>query len=322
MDDVLSLSSPDGLVSNLLPAGYSAAQTPYGLRVDGADGGRLLFARPDAPATPPPDSDPEDPRPDHQADLVLVDVGESPETIGALRRAGVVGLTTVVVAVGGDHRVHSPAEFDRRARLWGALAPLDGQELRCPPDAWPPSRPHGPYRVLVTGGARSGKSSEAELRLLGEPEVLYVATGPAPDPHADAAWAQRVAAHRSRRPAWWRTVETTDVAAVLAEADGAVLFDCVGTWLAHVMGECGMWADEVPADAEQRLEERIDALVAAWRTSAAYVVAVTNEVGSGVVPPTVSGGLFRDWLGRVNQRLAAESEEVVLVTAGRVLSLP
>lgn len=82
-----------------------------------------------------------------------------------------------------------------------------------------------------------------------------------------------------------------------------------------------MWADEVPADAEQRLEERIDALVAAWRTSAAYVVAVTNEVGSGVVPPTVSGGLFRDWLGRVNQRLAAESEEVVLVTAGRVLSL-
>ena len=120
--------------------------------------------------------------------------------------------------------------------------------------------------------------------------MLYVATGPAPDPHADAAWAQRVAAHRSRRPAWWRTVETTDVAAVLAKADGAVLFDCVGTWLAHVMGECGMWADEVPADAEQRLEERIDALVAAWRTSAAYVVAVTNEVGSGVVPPTVSGG--------------------------------
>ena len=322
VDDLLSLSSPDAPVPNLVPDGYSVAQTPYGLRVDGADGGRLLYARPDAPAEPPEGVDPGDPRPPHRADLVLVDVVESPETIGALRRAGVVGLTTAVVAVGGDHRVHSPAEFARRARLWGALAPSDGQELRCPPSAWPPSRPHGPYRVLVTGGARSGKSAEAERRLLGEPEVLYLATGPSPDPEEDRSWARRVAEHRARRPSWWRTVETPDAASVLAEADGAVLFDCVGTWLARAMEDCGMWAEQAPADAEERLAARVDALVAAWRASGAYVVAVTNEVGSGVVPPTASGGLFRDWLGRLNQLLAAESEEVVLATAGRVVPLP
>ncbi|WP_068692609.1 bifunctional adenosylcobinamide kinase/adenosylcobinamide-phosphate guanylyltransferase, partial [Thermobifida halotolerans] len=257
----------------------------------------------------------------HQADLVLVDVVESPETIGALRRAGVVGFTTAVVAVGGDHRVHSPGEFARRARLWGALAPSDGQELRCPPATWPPSRPHGPHRVLVTGGARSGKSAEAERRLLGEPEVLYLATGPAPDPEEDGSWARRVAEHRARRPPWWRTVETPDAASVLAEARGAVLFDCVGTWLARVMEDCGLWAGEA-TDAEERLAGRVAELVAAWRGSAAYVVAVTNEVGSGVVPPTASGGLFRDWLGRLNQSLAAESEEVVLATAGRVTQLP
>ncbi|MBV2362370.1 bifunctional adenosylcobinamide kinase/adenosylcobinamide-phosphate guanylyltransferase [Streptomonospora nanhaiensis] len=340
VDNALVLRDPAAGPVSPAPPGYTVARTPYGTLVEGPGGGRLLYARPDAPADPPPKPAPGSGGagaegvdgentvplpaagvPAHQVDVAIVDAGESPATIGALRRAGVVGATTAVVAVGGDHRVHSPAEFERRARLWGALCPSDGQELWCPPSTWPPERVRGPHRVLVTGGARSGKSAEAERRLLGEPEVLYLATGPSPEAE-DAAWARRVAEHRARRPSWWKTEETPDAAAVLRGAEGAVLFDCVGTWLAAAMDACGMWQEPAPAGAEDALAARVDDLVLAWRGCRALVVAVTNEVGSGVVPPTAAGNVFRDWLGRLNQLLAAESEQVVLATAGRVLELP
>ncbi|MDA8368522.1 MAG: bifunctional adenosylcobinamide kinase/adenosylcobinamide-phosphate guanylyltransferase [Nocardiopsaceae bacterium] len=318
---MFTLLDPGEGTATPAPAGYTVTLSPYGTRVDGPDGGRLLYARPGAPADPPRGfAGSGSAVPPHQVDLAIVDVVESPETIGALRRAGVVGSTTAVIAVGGDHRIHSPAEFERRARLWGASAPSDGQDLVCPPAAWPPERASAPHRVLITGGARSGKSSEAELRLLGEPAVTYLATGPHAD--GDRAWERRVAAHRERRPWWWRTEETLDAAQVLGRASGAVLFDCVGTWLAGVMEACGMWGQEPSPGAEEALAARVAELLEAWRRCPAYVVAVTNEVGSGVVPATVSGGLFRDWLGRVNQWLAAESEQAVLATAGRVLELP
>lgn len=330
VDDRFSLR--EGGTSGRVPAGYAVASTPFGTRVDGPDGGRLLYCR--SGGAPPLDGSPGPEAagapadadagvvPPQQVDLAIVDAVGSPELIGVLRRTGVVGVTTAVVAVGGDHRVHSPAEFVRRARLWGALVPSDGQELLCPPAFWPPGRPRGPHRVLITGGARSGKSTEAERRLLGEPEVLYAATGPVPDSGTDPAWAERVKRHIERRPYWWRTEETPDAASVLEQARGAVLFDCVGTWLAGVLDACGVWEDDPPPGAEQAVDAAVEELVRMWRNSPAYIVAVTNEVGSGVVPATRAGGLFRDRLGLLNQRLGAESEEVVLVTAGRVLDLP
>ncbi|KIH96699.1 adenosylcobinamide kinase [Streptomonospora alba] len=331
VDDALTLRDPGTGAVSSPPPGYTVEVTSYGTRVEGPGGGRLLLARPDAPADPPAGDDtdagtdgtePAPRRPWHQVDVAIVDAVESPAAIGALRRAGVVAKTTAVLAVGGDHRVHSPAEFDRRARLWGASAPFDGQELWCPPSAWPPERAQGPHRVLITGGARSGKSAEAERRLLGESEVTYLATGPSPGgDKADDSWVRRVEQHRARRPSWWKTEESPDAAAVLRDARGAVLFDCVGTWLADAMETCGLWQERPPAGAEEELAARLDELVEVWRRCPAYLVAVTNEVGSGVVPPTVSGGLFRDWLGRANQLLAAESEEVVLATAGRVVEL-
>src|SRR5579875_670545 len=181
-------------------------------------------------------------------------------------------------------------------------------------------------RVLVLGGARSGKSEVAERRVAAEPAVTYGATGPAsaPGPAADGAgdvdWAARVAAHRARRPPWWRTVETTDVATVLREARGPVLIDSMTTWLAAMMDECGAW--DAPAHAQGRLAARIGGLIEAWRQTDAYVVAVSDETGMGIVPETASGRLFRDELGRLNQLLAAESEEVTLVVAGRAVPLP
>ena len=98
-----------------------------------------------------------------------------------------------------------------------------------------------------------------------------------------------------------------------------MLIDGIGTWLAAVMDECGAWGED--ARAREKLAARIAELTGAWRQAGAYAVAVSDEIGLGVVPATPAGRLFRDELGRLNQVLAAESEEAELVVAGRVLPL-
>jgi adenosylcobinamide kinase/adenosylcobinamide-phosphate guanylyltransferase len=176
------------------------------------------------------------------------------------------------------------------------------------------------HRVLVLGGARSGKSVTAERLLAARDRVDYVATGGRPDA-ADPEWAARVRAHQQRRPAHWVTLETLDLAQLLAGPQLAaadrgtpVLIDCLSTWLAGVMEECGLWAGRPAAD--QELAARVDGLLSAWRATPRPVVAVSNEVGSGVVPATVSGRRYRDELGVLNTRIAAECEQVWLCTAG------
>lgn len=177
--------------------------------------------------------------------------------------------------------------------------------------------------------------------LAGRAQVIYLATGAVPTAD-DPEWLARVATHQARRPASWHTIETADAAAVLAAGPGAtdprraVLFDCVGTWLTAAMDAAGVWAaaeagvDAAGVDAARVDAARVDAamaadaalaqaqddLVAAWTTTTAEVVTVTNEVGSGVVPATASGRRFRDELGRLNARLAAVADEVWLCTVG------
>jgi adenosylcobinamide kinase / adenosylcobinamide-phosphate guanylyltransferase len=176
------------------------------------------------------------------------------------------------------------------------------------------------HRVLVLGGARSGKSVTAERLLAARDRVDYVATGGRPDA-ADLEWAARVRAHQQRRPAHWVTLETLDLAQVLAGPEltardraTPVLVDCLSTWLAGVMEECGLWAGR--PDADQELAARVDGLLGAWRVTTRPVVAVSNEVGSGVVPATLSGRRYRDELGVLNTQIAAECEQVWLCTAG------
>ena len=179
--------------------------------------------------------------------------------------------------------------------------------------------------MLVLGGARSGKSVTAEGMLVNRDRVDYVACGlPADD--SDPSWAERVRLHRERRPPHWTTMETLDLESVLAGADRSparhespVLVDCLSTWLAGVMDECGLWAGCAGADKE--LSARVDGLLDAWRSTRRTVVAVSNEVGSGVVPATVSGARYRDELGRLNAAVAAECEQVWLCTAGIPLRL-
>ena len=171
-----------------------------------------------------------------------------------------------------------------------------------------------PRRVLVLGGARSGKSAYAESLLARSAAVDYVACGSPPGAD-DLEWAQRVAAHRARRPASWRTLETLDVAPILTSTGaGAVLVDCVTTWLAGVMDECGVWTGD--SGAEALLAARVDELVSGWASTRRPVVAVSNEVGAGIVPATESGRRFRDEMGRLNARLAASADRVWLLTAG------
>jgi adenosylcobinamide kinase / adenosylcobinamide-phosphate guanylyltransferase len=170
-----------------------------------------------------------------------------------------------------------------------------------------------PRRVLVLGGARSGKSSYAE-RLLGrERSVEYVACGARPDAD-DAEWADRVALHRARRPASWTTLETIDLPAVLSSPGPPVLVDCLTTWLARVMDDCGVWTGTAGAD--ERLAAAVNEVVDAWARSRRRVICVSNEVGSGIVPATPSGRRFRDELGVLNARVAEVSDRVWLVTAG------
>ncbi|WP_425465344.1 bifunctional adenosylcobinamide kinase/adenosylcobinamide-phosphate guanylyltransferase [Nonomuraea mesophila] len=306
------------------PGGYRPLAGGLGLA--GPDGSTLLHLP--AGRTPPADGP-------ARYDVVLIDLLDRPERLGELRRAGLADDATLVVAVGLDHRVRSEEELARRLRLWGAIAVPDGTELTCRPSGGPPDDPTGPRpggsmsdgvsgqasarvglprRTLLLGGARSGKSAEAELRLAAEPCVTYVATGPAGG--EDGEWAERVRAHRERRPAHWATAETTDLATALTEATTPLLIDGLGTWVAAVFDEYGAWeGDRAPVEA------RCDDLVAAWRQAPEPVVAVSDEVGLGVVPATAAGRAFRDVLGRLNERLAAESEQVALVVAGRPLEL-
>ena len=181
-----------------------------------------------------------------------------------------------------------------------------------------PGRPRRgrPFRVLVLGGARSGKSVAAERMLAGRDRVDYVACGMPVDEDADPAWAERVRLHRERRPAHWATRETLDLEEVLGDEHAGlpVLVDCLSTWLAGVMDECGLWSGAAGADKE--LAARVDGLLHAWRATTRVVVAVSNEVGSGVVPATASGVRYRDELGRLNALIAAECEQAWLCTAG------
>ncbi len=283
-----------------------------GWEVTSPEGGRLLYpAGPGAVPDPPEGAAP--------YDIAFLDLLGDPAQLGRLRARGLVTADTITAVAFADHRVSGLAELERRCAFWRVTVPGDGELVTTARSAkkdltvtWVP------WRVLVMGGARSGKSEWAELRLAAEPEVTYVATAPRwRDGAGDQEWAARVAAHQARRPAWWRTAETTDLAAVLASARGAVLIDGIGTWLAAVLDECDGWG----GCAASQVAGRIADLIAAWRQARALVVAVSDEAGMGVVPATPAGRLFRDELGRLNQALAAESEEAEVVIAGRVLSM-
>ena len=172
--------------------------------------------------------------------------------------------------------------------------------------------------VLVSGPSRGGKSSWAEhLAGLWEGPVHYLATGPSPA--GDPAWGQRVEAHQRRRPLHWRSMEVAGaleeelqtLSGLTAEIPApCLLIDSLGTWLA--------WHLEEP---EAAWRSRCESLVEALLAQPGPVLVVIEETGWGVVPPTAIGGLFRDRLGALQQRLMGCAAGAWLVVAGRALNL-
>ena len=187
-----------------------------------------------------------------------------------------------------------------------------------------PSRSAERMTVLITGGVRSGKSAYAAERASGAGgTVTHYATARV-DP-TDAEFVARVARHRRDRPAEWRTIEPSARALpALLEALGSgevAIVDSVGTWVSAWLLDLEDLAERDAVAALDVLEEQIAALPAACRAARSTLILVTEEVGSGVVPPSALGRIFRDALGRLNARLAAEADQVVLMVAGIPLTV-
>lgn len=244
-------------------------------------------------------------------DTEHLDLETFPVQLDRLRAVGAVTDRTRVLAVHLSHRNPVEPELSARLATWGAEVLDDGAVITVPSTRFA-------KRSLVTGGARSGKSAFAEAMVASFDVVDYVATGPSGD--SDPEWAERVTLHQQRRPQTWTTTETADLVKVLGQDGPPVLIDCLALWLTHQCDVAGIW--EQTDGSAQRLAAAVDALLAAWSTTTRRVIAVTNEVGSGIVPDTSSGRRFRDELGRLNARIAAGSEETWLLTAGRAQLLP
>lgn len=170
--------------------------------------------------------------------------------------------------------------------------------------------------IFILGGARSGKSHHAEQLALaaGGPAVLYVATAQAWDDEMRT----RIAVHQARRPADWRTLEVPQRAgaAAAAAAGGAqvVLLDCLALLTSNAVLALGDDVDGPAAEAAALAE--VEGILAAYRAGVATWVIVSNEVGLGLVPPYPLGRVYRDALGRANQRLAAAADTVLFMVAG------
>jgi adenosylcobinamide kinase/adenosylcobinamide-phosphate guanylyltransferase len=164
--------------------------------------------------------------------------------------------------------------------------------------------------TLVLGGVRSGKSRFAQQLAEKQSSVAFVATAKA----VDDEMRNKILRHQQVRPKhWWTVEEPLDLARVFAQYAPQyemLLVDCLTLFVSNVL------------EAEpEMVNERIDGLVQALRNVPTSVVLVSNEVGSGVVPPYPSGRQFRDLLGEVNQKVASVADKVVLMVAGLPLAL-
>ena len=212
-------------------------------------------------------------------------------TIATLRRAEAIDDGTRIVAIHLGHGNPAPSILRARLEAMGSrtLAGRRGDPTSVTLRRLPL---HVPRRTLVLGGARSGKSIAAERLLAAAPAVVYVRDGDLMmRPTSSGASGSRCT--RARRPANWTTIETTELAEPVGRARAPTIRRCSSTAsrvaVGAMMERVGLWSDDddattaESADAELAKASRIS-LVLAWRTTAARVVAVSNEVGSGVVP--------------------------------------
>ena len=163
--------------------------------------------------------------------------------------------------------------------------------------------------ILITGGARSGKSRHAEVRARAFPgRPIYIATAEA----LDAEMTERIAKHRARRGSEWIEREVPlELLQALLETDGggARLVDCLTLWLSNLLHSAHDWP------------QAIAELAATLKRQQSPVVLVTNEVGLGIVPDNVLARTYRDAAGHMNQTIAGIADEVEFVVAGLPMKL-
>lgn len=177
------------------------------------------------------------------------------------------------------------------------------------------------HLTLILGGARSGKSAHAQKLAAERGEtVLYVATAQA----GDEEMAARIAAHQAERQAHWQTLEAPKqvgiairsyhASLVTPHAPTIILIDCITLLASNILLSL---PEPITAQvAEAALKAEVDDLLAVYAESTAEWIIVSNEVGLGLVPPYPLGRVYRDALGRANQRLAAKADEVLFMVAG------
>ena len=173
--------------------------------------------------------------------------------------------------------------------------------------------------ILITGGARSGKSRFAqELALRLGKTVLFVATAVA----GDEEMRQRIAEHQRTRPVAWNTLEvTTHVGSEIIQKIGraqVVIVDCITLLVSNIFGQyTDQTGEQIDAAlVEQEVTTEISELLECLNRIDVSFIMVTNEVGMGLVPANQMGRLYRDLLGKANQLLAQQVDEVYLMVAG------
>lgn len=181
--------------------------------------------------------------------------------------------------------------------------------------------------ILVTGGARSGKSSFAENLMKNLPgPVLYLATAKVFDEEMQF----RVEKHRRSRPAEWDTIEAyRDLGKIITDRNSSyqgILIDCITIMVTNLLFDLPeIQQDDFSRESIEKAEgiimEEAAGLVAGIASSHATVVMVTNELGSGLVPEYPLARVFRDVAGRVNQYLAAQADEVYMAVCGLPMRL-
>ena len=174
----------------------------------------------------------------------------------------------------------------------------------------------GKSLTLVLGGVRAGKSSYAQRLAADGGQVLFVATAEARDQEME----QRIRSHREHRPADWDTLEepidlVAGLTPLLPRYD-TVLLDCLTLWVSNLL----LRGPDI-ASARKDILPEARRLLDLYRGGDAAWIVVSNEVGLGVVPPTELGRLYADELGRVNQLVAAEADEVYFMAAGLPLRM-
>jgi len=175
--------------------------------------------------------------------------------------------------------------------------------------------------ILVTGGCRSGKSAYAQQRAEKLPGArTYVATCAV----GDAEMRDRVQRHQLERAGhgWQTHEETIDLAAALASCAHVqtLLIDCLTLWVSNLLFAHEQQYQQLLR--EDQLQAPVAAFLAACQRHPGTVIAVTNEVGLGIVPENAVARRFRDLAGRCNQLVAAAADEVILLVSGRPLALP